>query len=78
MILYGSRAKGNFREGSNIDLSIDSKELSYAQLLRIETEIDDLNMPYKVDLSILRMIDNQNLVEHIARYGVEFYMSKDQ
>ncbi len=72
VILYGSRAKGNYRPGSDIDLTLVAPLLSVSDLLKIETEIEDLNLPYKVDLSIREKIDNTDLLEHIARIGVNF------
>jgi predicted nucleotidyltransferase len=71
-VLYGSRAKGNFRPGSDIDLTLKG-ELSYQELLRIERELDDLLLPYKIDLSLYRQLDNPALLEHIDRVGKLFY-----
>jgi uncharacterized protein len=77
-ILYGSRAKGNYRPGSDIDLTLKGDCLTHNQFLRIETEIDDLLLPYKVDVSLHRQIDNDNLLAHIQRVGEVFYQnSKD-
>jgi predicted nucleotidyltransferase len=45
-VLYGSRAKGASRAGSDIDLTLFGEALTYTQLNRIETEIDDLLLPY--------------------------------
>jgi predicted nucleotidyltransferase len=73
VILYGSRALGTFRNGSDIDLTIDSNELSLTTLLKIENELDDLLLPYKIDLSIIKNIDNDDLIDHIRRVGVIFY-----
>lgn len=72
-ILYGSRAKGNYSNGSDIDLTLLGEDLSYSLLNRIETEIDDLLLPYSVDLSLYAQIDNQDLVTHIQRVGKVFY-----
>ncbi len=44
-ILYGSRAKGNYRAGSDIDLCLLGKDLTVTQLLKIENELDDLLLP---------------------------------
>jgi uncharacterized protein len=73
VLLYGSRAKGNFRPGSDIDLTIAGDEVSWSSLLRIENELDDLLLPYKIDLSLMRQIDNPELLAHIERVGVVFY-----
>ena len=73
VILYGSRAKGNYRNGSDIDLSIKEKSLDYSQLMDIENSIDDLLLPYIVDLSLFRQIANDALIDHINRIGIEFF-----
>lgn len=72
-ILYGSRARGNYRNGSDIDLTLQGKGLTLTMLFRIETELDDLMLPYKIDLSIVHQIGNPDLVDHIERVGVVFY-----
>ena len=72
VILYGSRAKGNFRANSDIDLTLVAPALSLTDLLRIENELDDLLLPYKIDLSLQHQLDNQELIDHINRVGVEF------
>lgn len=72
-ILYGSRAKGTYRPGSDIDLVLLGSTLDIKTLFRIETELDDLLLPYTIDLSIFEHIDNPNLVDHIKRVGKVFY-----
>jgi predicted nucleotidyltransferase len=76
VILYGSRAKGTFRAGSDIDLTIVGDEVTHGQLLRLANQLDDLLLPYKIDLSLLRQIENPDLLEHIQRVGVVFYEKK--
>lgn len=73
VILYGSRAKGNFKQGSDIDLTIISNTLNLTDLLKIENELDELLLPYKIDLSIQSKIENPNLIDHIKRVGIVFY-----
>jgi len=51
VLIYGSRAKGNFRAGSDIDLTIKGDEIPFAEFMQIEDQIDDLMLPYTVDLS---------------------------
>ena len=70
VIVYGSRAKENYKPGSDIDLTVVSETLSHHQLLKIENQIDDLLLPYQVDLCLFRAIDNPDLIEHIKRVGV--------
>ncbi|RLA76511.1 MAG: nucleotidyltransferase domain-containing protein [Epsilonproteobacteria bacterium] len=73
VILYGSRAKGNFREGSDIDLTMFGEEINIKLLHKIELELDDLLLPYTIDLSIYSMLKNDELKEHIERVGIVFY-----
>jgi predicted nucleotidyltransferase len=72
-ILYGSRAKGTFRNGSDIDLTIKGDKLTLSLLSKIENDLDDLLLPYKIDLSIFHKIENADLIDHINRVGVDFY-----
>ena len=72
-LLYGSRAKGTYRKGSDIDLTLLGNKLTYSLLNRIETGIDDLLLPYTVDLSLYSHIDNADLLDHIQRDGKLFY-----
>ncbi len=72
VILYGSRAKGTQREGSDIDLAIQG-DLTLPQLLKIENTLDDLLLPYHIDLALMHHIYNPKLLEHIGRVGEVFY-----
>lgn len=72
VILFGSRAKGNFRPGSDIDLCLDAPALDLARQLQIETRLDDLLLPWKIDLVQKRLIDSPALLAHIERVGRPF------
>lgn len=76
-VLYGSRAKGTQKSGSDIDLCLKGKNLKLPQLLKIETELDELLLPYKIDLSLFHALDNPDLIDHINRAGVVFYSKKE-
>lgn len=73
VILYGSRAKGTFKNGSDIDLTILGDGLDLELLNKISNEIDDLLLPYTVDISLFSHITNLDLIDHIQRIGVVFY-----
>lgn len=72
-ILYGSRAKGNCRHGSDIDLTLVGDRLDINTLGRIADMLDDSPIPYQVDLSIFDQLKHTGLREHIERVGVVFY-----
>lgn len=73
VLVYGSRAKGNYRPGSDIDLTIKGDALEFAELMQIEDQIDDLFLPYTVDLSQYAQLSNIDLIEHIDRVGMVIY-----
>ena len=69
VILYGSRAKGNYREGSDIDLTVKG-ELTFDNLVKMSVNLDDLNLPWEIDISLYSQINNKDLLDHIDRIGV--------
>lgn len=71
-IIYGSRAIGNYREGSDIDITLKG-DISFESLLGIERKLDDLMLPYKFDISRYNTIKNNDLLSHIQRVGKVFY-----
>lgn len=73
VVLYGSRSKGNFKEGSDIDLVLNAPAFSLTELNKIENQIDDLMLPWKIDLVLLHQIENHDLLDHINRVGVTLY-----
>lgn len=73
VILYGSRAKGNYKNGSDIDLAVKGKNITISCIAKIRNAIDDLLLPYTVDLCIFDTIDNPSLISHINRVGIIFY-----
>lgn len=72
VVLYGSRAKGNFRANSDIDLMLIAPEISWQEFNQIEAEIDDLLMPWKVDLALKHQVENEALLDHVKRVGIRF------
>jgi len=73
VLVYGSRAKGNYRRGSDIDLTLQGPILSFAELMQIEDQIDDLLLPYTVDLNQYQQLSNRDLLDHIDRVGLVIY-----
>ena len=72
-VLYGSRAKGNYRNGSDIDLALFGNSLNFSLLTRLDNELDDLLLPYKFDLSFFASLTHPELIDHIRRVGVVLY-----
>ena len=74
--LFGSRAKGNYKNGSDIDLAL-AGPVGFSELGTIAFELDDLLLPWEIDLIPLETISNADLREHIARVGQVFYKKPD-
>ena len=73
-VLYGSRARGDYKNGSDIDLTLrGSTELTHTILSRIANDLDDQLLPYTIDLSIFKNICNPEMIEQIERVGVALY-----
>ena len=73
-ILYGSRVKGKYRRGSDIDLTLKTGEnFTFTDLLHIAGDFDDSDMPYFVDVSIYDKLSNPDLKAHIDRVGKVLY-----
>ena len=78
-VLYGSRAKGSYRKGSDIDLTLcGGADLTLSVRHTIATELDDLFLPYMIDLSIFRDIGDSDLIEHIQRVGTILFDRQQQ
>ena len=73
-VIYGSRAKGNFKKGSDIDLSLKTNEtFSHRDLANIADDFDESDMPYFVDVSVYDNLSNKDLKDHIDRVGKVLY-----
>ncbi len=73
VVVYGSRAMGNYHTGSDIDLTMYGDDLNYDDISRIHGELDDSSIPYLVDLSVFDRLNNSKLQDHINRRGQVFY-----
>lgn len=72
-VLYGSRAKGNYKPGSDIDLTLFGAALTPRLCATIAEELDDLLLPYSIDLSVFAALNHPDLQAHIQRVGVVFF-----
>ena len=77
VLVYGSRAMGNFRDGSDIDMTIIADDnFSTDELYKIKLLFDDSMLPYLVDISDFSKLKNTDLIEHINRNGKILYEKK--
>lgn len=68
---------GTFKHGSDIDITIHGENINLSYLSKIEMAIDDLLLPYSFDISIFNQISNPDLVDHIKKYGIDFYQKNN-
>ena len=73
VVLYGSRALGTHRPGSDIDLALFGSEVTPDLIASIASLIDDLLLPYTLDLTAYALIDNDALRDHVNRVGIELF-----
>ena len=73
VLIFGSRSKGNYRAGSDIDLAVIGTGIDYNQLLTILCEIDELELLYSVDLLDYQQKKGTPIGDHIDRVGQVFY-----
>ena len=75
VIVYGSRAKGNYKPYSDVDITLCG-DINLKVLNKLDDELDDLLLPYKFDISVFNQIVNKDLIEHINQVGKIIYSSK--
>jgi predicted nucleotidyltransferase len=72
-ILFGSRAKGSFTLGSDVDIAIVG-DFDFQTLTKLSYLLNqESNMPYKFDIIDYSTIENRELKEHIDRVGISIY-----
>lgn len=72
--IYGSRAIGNFKQGSDIDLAIYGNKITQETILKLKTKLEQkLPIPYFFDLTHYETILNKELKNHIDEFGKIFY-----
>ena len=73
ILIFGSRAMGNFHNGSDIDLALKGNLMSDELVLKISGILNEqLPIPYKIDVLNYHSIENEDLIKHIDRVGVNF------
>jgi predicted nucleotidyltransferase len=78
IILFGSRAKGTFNNGSDIDLALKGSNLNLQDILDATLETEKLLLPYKLDLIIFNRVKEPSLTDHINRVGIVLYKRGDR
>ena len=73
--IFGSRAKGTYKLGSDVDLAIYGEKVDFDTISNLKFELENGPMPYFVDIVDYSHLDHKNLKEHIDRVGKIIYTS---
>ena len=77
-ILFGSRAKGTYKPGSDVDIALKGPELKLKDILALQNLLDDFDQPYIFDLILYHTITEPALISHIEKTGIEIFRRTDQ
>ena len=72
--LFGSRAMGNFKNGSDIDIAILGDAISLSLILKLKNDFEESSLPYFVDIVNYNSISNPELKRHIDQNGITLYV----
>jgi len=72
--IFGSRAKGNYRRGSDVDIALKGRGIGYVDVRELGYALnEETTLPYQFDILDYNTIDNEALREHIDRVGREIF-----
>jgi len=69
-VIFGSRAKGNFKDNSDIDIAVWG-DIDFDEKVKIKDELTSLNIPYFIDVVFVNSLLKQELINSITNEGVE-------
>ena len=69
VVLYGSRALGRQRAGSDVDICLVAPSMTLGELLELGAALDDLLLPWQIDLQLRHLISHEGLLSHLDRAG---------
>ncbi len=72
-VLFGSRAKQTFTQGSDVDIALFGESLTITDQARLAAAMEELTVPQRVDLLLYDRVENASLRKHVQREGVELY-----
>jgi len=78
-LIFGSRAMGNTKKGSDVDIAIFGQGIDFRLTAHIHSILEDESpMPYFFDIVDFKNIENQELKNHITEFGKEIYSRDSQ
>ncbi|MEL3957008.1 nucleotidyltransferase domain-containing protein [Caldifermentibacillus hisashii] len=77
-ILYGSRAMGNYKKGSDVDIAIQSEKVTEKTIFELDDLLNEVYpLPYFFDIVHFEKLTNQNLIDHIEKNGKVLYVRNE-
>ncbi len=71
VVLFGSRAKGNYQQGSDVDLSIKGKGITHSTVVRLSESLNEERpLPYFFDIVDYGSLADEPLRDRINRVGI--------
>ena len=74
-VLYGSRALGTYKNGSDIDITLKGTRIEPRILNQIEEGLEELLLPWMIYLNLYEKIESKELIDHINNCGIQIYPS---
>lgn len=76
-LIFGSRAMGIFKPGSDVDIALVGNGINFSVIARIKDKLQEESpMPYLFDIVDFTHSESDNLKEHIRKFGIEFFSRK--
>ena len=73
-VVFGSRAMGNCKKGSDVDIAITGHHIDFNLIARVHAQLEDESpMPYFFDIVDFKGLENQQLKQHIQKFGKEIF-----
>lgn len=74
ILIFGSRAMGNFKPGSDVDICIKGEKITFTIISKIKALLQDEGpLPYQFDLVAYHLIESQELRDHIDTHGKSLF-----
>jgi len=76
-LIFGSRAKGNYKPGSDVDIALKGERLNFKIISKVSFHLnEEIPLPYHFDVLNYHSIEEPALLAHIDQIGVPFYKRK--
>ncbi|WP_294186688.1 nucleotidyltransferase domain-containing protein [uncultured Clostridium sp.] len=77
-VIFGSRAKGNYKPGSDVDIAIMGENISFDTVSRLHSLLEDQGpLPYLFDIIDYTHLNHDELKSHIDRVGKIIYIKNN-